>query len=150
MFRQNNAILRSDYVLMTDFACWGVTILILIPCIINYVEINQINALNYILLYFSFTMASTCFGKTMPSSGSSYFKVMHLYNVTKIPENLKRQSCGNIREGNVDNVSPWAPRKHRIMEIQLHSFLTSAQNQRWSILQPGRFNFKDCNPGITD
>jgi hypothetical protein len=30
-----------------------------------YVEINQLNALNYILLYF--TMASTCFGKTVPS-----------------------------------------------------------------------------------
>jgi hypothetical protein len=37
-----------------------------------YVEINQLNALNYILLYFSFTMALTCFGKTMPSSGSDY------------------------------------------------------------------------------
>jgi hypothetical protein len=41
---------------------------ILIPCIIDYVEINQLNALNYILLYFSSTMAPTCFGKTMPSS----------------------------------------------------------------------------------
>jgi hypothetical protein len=30
------------------------------------VEINQLNALNYILLYFSYTMAPTCFGKTMP------------------------------------------------------------------------------------
>jgi hypothetical protein len=39
-----------------------------------YVEINQLNALNYtcILLYFSFTMDPTCFGKTMPSSGSDY------------------------------------------------------------------------------
>jgi hypothetical protein len=38
------------------------TILILIPCIIDYVEINlQLNALNYILLFF--TMAPTCFGK---------------------------------------------------------------------------------------
>jgi hypothetical protein len=37
-----------------------------------YVEINQQNSLNYILLYFSFTMAPTCFGKTMPSSGSDY------------------------------------------------------------------------------
>jgi hypothetical protein len=36
---------------------------ILIPCIIDYVEINQLNALNYILLYFSFTMAPTFFGK---------------------------------------------------------------------------------------
>jgi hypothetical protein len=34
-----------------------------------YVEINQLNVLNYIL-YFSFTTAPTCFGKTMPSSGS--------------------------------------------------------------------------------
>jgi hypothetical protein len=41
--------------------------LILTPCIIDYVEINQINAVNYtrVLLYFSFTMARTCFGKTM-------------------------------------------------------------------------------------
>jgi hypothetical protein len=45
-------------------------ILILIPCIIEYVEMNELNALNCILLYFSFTMAPTCFGKTMPSSGS--------------------------------------------------------------------------------
>jgi hypothetical protein len=29
----------------------------------KYVEINQLNALNFILLYFSFTMASICFGK---------------------------------------------------------------------------------------
>jgi hypothetical protein len=34
---------------------------ILIPCIIDYVEINQLNALNYILLYFYFTMAPTKF-----------------------------------------------------------------------------------------
>jgi hypothetical protein len=40
-------------------------ILILIPCIIDYIEINQLNALNYVLLYFSFAMAPTCFGKTM-------------------------------------------------------------------------------------
>jgi hypothetical protein len=45
---------------------------ILIPCIIDYVEINQLNALNYIFLYFSFAMAPTCFGKTMPYSGSDY------------------------------------------------------------------------------
>jgi hypothetical protein len=32
--------------------------LILIPCIMDYVEINQLNALNYILHYFSF--AETC------------------------------------------------------------------------------------------
>jgi hypothetical protein len=38
--------------------------------IVDYVEINQLNALNYILLCFSFTMAPTCFGKTMRSSGS--------------------------------------------------------------------------------
>jgi hypothetical protein len=37
-----------------------------------YVDINQLDALNYALLYFSFTMAPTCFGKTMPSSGSDY------------------------------------------------------------------------------
>jgi hypothetical protein len=47
-------------------------ILILIPCIIDYVEINQLNALNYIFIYFSFTMAATCFGKTILSSGSNY------------------------------------------------------------------------------
>jgi hypothetical protein len=47
-------------------------ILMFIPCIIDYVDINQLNALNYIFLYFSFTMAATCFGKTMPSSGSGY------------------------------------------------------------------------------
>jgi hypothetical protein len=37
--------------------------LILIPCAIDYVEINILNALNYITLYFSFTVALTCFGK---------------------------------------------------------------------------------------
>jgi hypothetical protein len=51
----------------------SVRILIFIPCIIDYVEINQSNALNFILPYFSFTMAPTCFGKTMPSSGSHFF-----------------------------------------------------------------------------
>jgi hypothetical protein len=45
--------------------------IILIPCIINYVEFNQLNSLNYILLYFSFALAATCFGKTMPPSGRS-------------------------------------------------------------------------------
>jgi hypothetical protein len=45
---------------------------ILILCIIDYVEINLPNALNYTLHYFSFTMAPTCFGKPMPSSGSDY------------------------------------------------------------------------------
>jgi hypothetical protein len=48
--------------------------LILIPCIIDYVKINQLNALNYILLYF-FTMTPTRFGKTMPSSGSGYVSI---------------------------------------------------------------------------
>jgi hypothetical protein len=38
----------------------------------KYGEISQLNALNYILLYFSFMMAPTCFSKTMPSSGSDY------------------------------------------------------------------------------
>jgi hypothetical protein len=44
----------------------------LVRDIYDYVEINHLNALNYILLYFSFTMAPTCFGKTMPSSGRDY------------------------------------------------------------------------------
>jgi hypothetical protein len=35
------------------------TVLILIPCIIEYVGINQLNALNYILLCFCCTMAPT-------------------------------------------------------------------------------------------
>jgi hypothetical protein len=39
---------------------------------IDCVQINQLNALNYIPLYFSFTMAPICFSKTMPSSGSNY------------------------------------------------------------------------------
>jgi hypothetical protein len=37
------------------------------------VEINQLNALKLYTSLFYFTMASTCFGKTMPSSGSDYF-----------------------------------------------------------------------------
>jgi hypothetical protein len=49
-----------------------IIILILRECIIDHVEINQINSLNYTLIYFSFTMAPTCFGKTVPSSGSDY------------------------------------------------------------------------------
>jgi hypothetical protein len=44
---------------------------VLIPCIIDYIEINHLNALNYIVVYF-FTMAPTCFGKTVLSSGSDY------------------------------------------------------------------------------
>jgi hypothetical protein len=57
--------------------CWcsklvQVFFFILIPCIIEYIQINQLNALNYILIYFSYTMADTCFGQTMPSSGSDY------------------------------------------------------------------------------
>jgi hypothetical protein len=49
---------------------YQIIFLILIPCIIDYVEINQLNALNYMLLYFSFKMVAACFGITMPSSGS--------------------------------------------------------------------------------
>jgi hypothetical protein len=45
--------------------------LILIPWIIEYVKINQQNSLNYILIYF-FTMAPSCFSKTMLSSMSDY------------------------------------------------------------------------------
>jgi hypothetical protein len=47
-------------------------ILILIPCILEYVESNQQNALNSYLFIFLFTIAATCFGKTMPSSGRNY------------------------------------------------------------------------------
>jgi hypothetical protein len=39
------------------------------------VEINQPNALKLHISLFFLTMASTCFGKTMPSSGSDYFPV---------------------------------------------------------------------------
>jgi hypothetical protein len=49
--------------------------LILIPCIIDYIEINQPNALKLCISLFFLTMAPTCFGKTMPSSGSDYFPV---------------------------------------------------------------------------
>jgi len=35
---------------------------------------------------------------------SSYFRAMHMDNVTEKSENLKRQSCQNIREVNIDNV----------------------------------------------
>jgi hypothetical protein len=44
------------------------TILIITPCILEYVENNQQNALNSIL----FMVVRTCFGKTMPSSRSNY------------------------------------------------------------------------------
>jgi hypothetical protein len=37
------------------------------------VEINQLNALKLYTSLFSFTMAPTCFGKTMPSSGATIF-----------------------------------------------------------------------------
>jgi hypothetical protein len=33
------------------------------PCIIDYVEINQLNKLNLYASLFSFTMAPTCFGQ---------------------------------------------------------------------------------------
>jgi hypothetical protein len=37
------------------------------------VEINQLNAMSYILLYFSFTMAPTCFGKQCNLLGATMF-----------------------------------------------------------------------------
>jgi hypothetical protein len=48
-------------------------ILILIPCIIDYVETKHLNAPKLYTPLFSFIMAPTCFGKTMSSSGSDYF-----------------------------------------------------------------------------
>jgi hypothetical protein len=48
---------------------------ILTPCISDYVEINQPNALKLYISLFFLTMAPTCFGKTMPSSGSDSFPV---------------------------------------------------------------------------
>jgi hypothetical protein len=45
---------------------------ILIPCIMDYVEINQPNELKLYSSLFFLTMAPTCFGRTMPSSGSDY------------------------------------------------------------------------------
>jgi hypothetical protein len=78
---------------------------------------------------------------------------MQLDNVTKKSENPKRQSCHNIREVNVqvDNVVTVNIKKtFRIMEIRLHSFLTSIQEQRGLTSHPGRFNFEDSDPGITD
>jgi uncharacterized membrane protein len=45
---------------------------ILIPCIIYYEEINQLIALKIYNSLFSFTMAPTCLGKKMPSSGSKH------------------------------------------------------------------------------
>jgi hypothetical protein len=35
---------------------------------------------------------------------SSYFKAMHMDNMTNKSENLKRQICHNIREVYIDNV----------------------------------------------
>jgi hypothetical protein len=49
--------------------------LILIPCIIDYVEVKQPNALKLYTFLFYLKIAPTCFGKTMPSSGSGYFPV---------------------------------------------------------------------------
>jgi hypothetical protein len=46
---------------------------ILLKHILFYAETNQLNALKLYTSLFSFTMAPTCFGKTMPSSGSDYF-----------------------------------------------------------------------------
>jgi hypothetical protein len=48
---------------------------IFVPCIIDYVEINQPNALKLYISLFFLTMAPTCFGKVMPSSGSDFFPV---------------------------------------------------------------------------
>jgi hypothetical protein len=39
----------------------------------TYVEINQPNALKLYNSLFFLTVAPTCFGKTVPSSGSDYF-----------------------------------------------------------------------------
>jgi hypothetical protein len=44
------------------------TFLILIPCIIEYVEIDQ--QMHWAVYFFIYTMAPTCLGKTVPSSGS--------------------------------------------------------------------------------
>jgi hypothetical protein len=38
-----------------------------------YLEINQLNAPNCILLYFSFTMVPTCFGKKRHPQGATMF-----------------------------------------------------------------------------
>jgi hypothetical protein len=38
----------------------------------EYVEINQSNSPNYILLYFSFTMAPTCFGNARYKNTKEY------------------------------------------------------------------------------
>jgi hypothetical protein len=59
-----------DIRVLVTLAVRNMNVAVLLDC--TDVEINQLNALNYILLYSSFTMAPTCFGKTMPSSGSDY------------------------------------------------------------------------------
>ena len=72
-------------------------------------------------------------------------------NVTTKSENPKRQSCHNISEVNIDNIVTVNDKKtYRIMEIRLHSFITSTQDQRGLASQPGPFNLGDGDPGITD
>jgi hypothetical protein len=61
------SLVSGNCILMKD---WYKVFFVLILCTIDHIVINQPNALNYILRYFSFTMAPTCFSKTLPSSGS--------------------------------------------------------------------------------
>jgi hypothetical protein len=53
---------HTNFIMFGTFKQLCGIILTLIPCIVEYVENNEQNALNSILLYF-FTMAPTCFGK---------------------------------------------------------------------------------------
>jgi len=64
---------------------------------------------------------------------SSYFKAMHLDNVTKKSENHKQQICHNIREIEMGNIVTVNTKKiYRAMEIHLLSFLALTQNQNFT------------------
>jgi hypothetical protein len=51
-------------------------------------EINQLNAPKLYTSLFTYTMAPTCFGKTMPFSGSDYISLLSHFSVNMVGDSL--------------------------------------------------------------
>jgi hypothetical protein len=51
---------------------------------VDYAETNQLNAPKIYTSLFTYTMAPTCCGKTMPSSESDYFSFLSHFSINKL------------------------------------------------------------------
>jgi hypothetical protein len=107
---------------------------ILIPCIIEYAEIDQ--EMHWVAYFFIYTMARTCFGKAMPSSGRDW-----------VPSELLQRQYGrsllpywrwNSSERNL--VAPWwwhclaeTCRSHRINK-EVYNSVHLLVNSAYSIM----------------